>query len=255
MRWPSADRVKRHVPDLVEHARPSLRSARSESESRASCARNSAAARRRRRATCRRACPAARGPPRCRRSSRDSRRRPARRAPTSAPTCAGAANGHVTTRSGASSEDALEVERARIADFRLSERLRRPIGRGEHADHAVAGAGGIQQLGRMWREADDARRRARPASPSRLRRRPPPPRRAPRASPRRGAPRQMPTGAPRPLYVPPHPRGRNSRLGAALRRSSQHGAQSGEEPSCLRCRSPPPVDSSCRRCCWRERTT
>ncbi len=77
---------------------------------------------------------------------------------TSAPTCAGAAKGHVTTRSGSEQEDALEVERARIADLRLRRRLRRPIGRGEHADDAIAGAGGVQELRRMRREAHDARR-------------------------------------------------------------------------------------------------
>ena len=80
---------------------------------------------------------------------------------TSAPTCAGAAKGHVTTRSGASSDDALEVERAGIADPGLRRGLRRPIGRGEHADDALAGAGGEQELGRVRREAHDPRRRRR----------------------------------------------------------------------------------------------
>jgi hypothetical protein len=59
---------------------------------------------------------------------------------------------------GRERHDALEVERAGIADSGLPCDFRRPIGRGEHADHALAGASGIQQLGGVRRKADNSYR-------------------------------------------------------------------------------------------------
>jgi hypothetical protein len=58
---------------------------------------------------------------------------------------------------GVEQQDPLQVERARVADLRLRQRFRRPVGSREDADDAIARPCRVEQLRRVRRETHDPR--------------------------------------------------------------------------------------------------